>query len=705
MNKNSIKNRIEKLRQEINRHNYLYHVLDQPEISDGALDSLKNELVKLEQTHPEFIVVDSPTQRISCKPLDKFTKVEHTSPMMSLYDAFSEQDMKDWEERLKKISNDQFPISNSGYYCEFKMDGLAMSLRYSNGIFTTGATRGDGQTGEDVTQNLKTIEAIPLRLREPRSEELEEIGLSAEQINQVFIAIKQGEIEIRGEAIMTSQVFLKLNRLYQRQGKAILANPRNAAAGSIRQLDPKITAERKLDFYAYALVTDFGLTKHEQEHELAKLLGFKVLRQNAWCPDLSAVLKLHRLWEEGRKNIPFECDGMVVVVDDLSLWKKLGSVGKGPRYMMAYKFANQQATTKLIEVVWQVGRTGALTPTAVLEPVFVGGVTVSHATLHNMDEIERLELKIGDTVILERAGDVIPKIVSVITNLRAGQEKKIMPPKSCPMCEGEVVRAGSAVAYHCRNTNCYAVNLRRLSHWASKGALDIDGLGPKIIEQLHREGLVRDISDFYTLTEGDLKPLERFAEKSAENLIKAIAERKQVDLARFIYGLGILHIGEESALLLAKQFENWNLKIRNSGTVYKIKEVAEYFKNINMEELQNISDVGPIVAKSIFDWFHDKRNLGLLHKLEKNGVGLRQNSEGRLSQKLLGKAFVLTGALVGLTRAEAKVKIRKLGGEISATVSKNTDYVVAGTEPGSKFDKAKELGVRILSEEDFLTML
>jgi len=691
MDKLEIKKRIAKLKKEIDHHRYLYHVLDKIEISDAALDSLKNELFRLEMENPEFITPDSPTQRVGGKPLDKFIKVNHSKPMMSLFDSFSQEDMKDWQDRIAKLA----PDKTMGYYCELKLDGLAVTLKYKNGVFREGATRGDGKTGEDVTQNLKTIESIPLRLREPGENELKKIGLDAGQIKLVKTALEKGEIEVRGETVMTRRVFNELNKKYKKGGKPMLANPRNGAAGSIRQLDPKLSAGRKLSFYVYSLATDFGLGSHEQEHKIAETFGFKVLKENKYCKNLPEVYKFHDYWEKNKEKMPFECDGVVVVVNNLKLWRPLGIVGKGPRYMMAYKFAAAQATTKIKEVVWQVGRTGILTPTAVLEPTKVGGVTITHATLHNMDEIGRLGLKIGDTVIIERAGDVIPKVVKVLPNLRTGEEKEIKVPRKCPMCESEVIKVPGEVAYRCSDANCYAVNLRRLTHWVSKNAVDIEGLGPKIIEQLVKGGLVRDVGDFYTLTVGDLEPLERFAEKSADNLVKAINDRKKIDLNRFIYGLGIRHVGEESAIELTKKF----------GSLEKIKKVS-------LEEIESIYDFGNIMAKSVYEWFHNTHNLKLLEKLEKNGVKVKSRKlevvtakAGQGSKKLEGKTFVLTGTLAGLTRDEAKVKIRELGGNVSSSVSKKTDYVVAGAEPGSKYNKAKKLGVKIIEEKDFIKMI
>ena len=684
MNKAEAKKRIKKLKAEINHHRYLYSVEDRQEISEAALDSLKNELFKLEAGYPEFITPDSPTQRVAGKPLDKFIKVAHSAPMMSLFDAFSTEDMADWEKRFLKLA----PEAKPDYFCELKLDGLAVALRFTSGLFTFGATRGDGKIGEDVTGNIRTIESIPLRLREPSEVELKKIGLNIAQIKKLFNEIKKGSLEVRGEVIMSKKVFADLNKKYKKAGRPQLANPRNGAAGSIRQLDSRLAAERKLDFYAYSLIADIGLERHDQELSIIKLLGIKTLKENKLCPDLSAVNKFHKYCEERRDKLPMQVDGLVVKVNNLALWPRLGIVGKGPRYMMAYKFAGEQATTKLKEVNWQVGRTGILTPVALLDPVSVGGVTITHATLHNMDEIKRLKIKIHDTVIVERAGDVIPKVIKTLPNLRTGREKDIKLPLKCPMCNGPVEKLAGEVAHRCLNSNCYAVNLRGLIHWAGRGALDIEGLGKKIIEQLLKEGLVNDVSDFYLLTAGDLKPLERFAEKSAENLVAAIKNKKELDLDRFLIGLGIRHIGEESAIELANKY----------GSLEKIKEAS-------LEDLENIYDFGGIMAQSVYNWFRDKKNLELLDKLEKHGVKARGRIVDKKMNKLGGKTFVLTGTLSGLTREEAKAKIRELGGNISASVSKKTDFVVAGESPGSKYEKAKKLGVRVIIEKEFLGML
>jgi DNA ligase (NAD+) len=719
MKKEEAKNRIEKLKAEINHHRYLYHVLDKEEISEAALDSLKNELFKLEQEFPEFVTPDSPTQRVEGKVLDKFEKVKHSSRMISLFDAFSEKDIREWEARaLKQLASQGASPRDLEYFCELKFDGLAMSLIYENEVFTTGATRGDGLVGENVTNNLKTIESIPLKLNSLNADMLKKAGFDQVQSKEILSLLEKGKIEMRGEALMEKKILEELNKKYKKEGKPLLVNPRNGAAGSIRQLDQKLSAERKLSFYVYAVAGVPSLKTHEEEMKLAEIIGFKVLKDCKLCKNLDEVFAFHHYWEKNREKLSMQIDGVVVKVNDLGLWPILGMVGKGPRYAIAYKFAAEQVATKIREVNWQVGRTGILTPTATMDPVFVGGVTVTHATLHNMDEIKRLGLKIGDTVIIERAGDVIPKVVSVLVNLRDGKEKNIEVPHKCPMCGSQVVKIPGEVAYRCADTDCYAVNLRRLSHWASKGAMDIEGLGPKIIEQLLKEGLVSDSADFYSLTAGDLQPLERFADKSAENLITAISEKKEVDLARLIYGLGIQHVGEETAIMLAKDIRILGYPKSPAGTsgslrdwdIGKLGDLIVVMQKKKLEDYEEIPDVGPIMAKSIYDWFKSEKNIALLQKLEKNGITIKPEQKASFSKTeksadFTGKTFVLTGSLSGLTRDEAKDKIRKLGGKISSSVSKKTDYVVVGSEPGSKFDDAKSFGVRILSEEEFFKMI
>lgn len=705
MTEREARQRLAVLRSEINRHNYLYHVLDKPEISDGALDSLKNELVILEQKFPHLITADSPSQRISGSALAKFEKVSHRSPMISLYDAFSEQDMRAWEERNQKILRAQErKIHSLRYYAELKMDGIAISLIYRQGVLWRAATRGDGRTGENVTTNIKTLHSVPLRLRQPTKAELIKHGLSAVVIEQLDNLLKAGEIEIRGEVIMTEAVLKKLNQHYARLGKSLLANARNAAAGSIRQLDSKITAERQLEFYVYGIATNIGLEAHHLEHEVAGLLGFKALAQNKVCQNLDEVIAFHHQLEKKRDRLPFECDGVVAVIDDSRLWPVLGVVGKGPRFMMAYKFAAEQATTIVKEVIWQVGRTGVLTPTAELDPVRVKGVTIRNATLHNMEEIERLDVRLGDTVIIERAGDVIPKIIEVLSRLRTGKEKKIQPPKRCPQCNSVIVQVEGEVALRCSNRSCYAVNLRRLIHWASKNALDIPGLGPRIVEQLVKAHIINDPADLYTINKETLVELERFAEKSASKLVETIASRKVIPLERFLYGIGIPHIGEESARALATALSSWARKWKLS--LQTPHEVVMIFKKAQREDLEGIPDIGKVVSESIIQWFNDSRHQILLDRLTKVGVTVIPPKNLNTKEAVLGgKSFVLTGSLKSLTRPEAHIIIREKGGVVHTSVSKQTDYVVAGEEAGNKLEKASKLGVKIINEKTFLKMI
>jgi DNA ligase (NAD+) len=659
MNKQQAKQRIEKLRREIEHHRYFYHVLDKQIISDAALDSLKHELAQLEQEFPDLITAESPTQRVAGKPLDKFQKVTHSKRMLSLVDCFSEEEIQDWEKRIRKLA----PSDHFDFYGEVKMDGLAVNLLYKDGIFVQGATRGDGTIGEDVTLNLKTINSIPLKLNEPFPK----------------------KIEVRGEVYMTKKNFELINKNEVDK----FANPRNAAAGSIRQLDPKIAAKRKLDFMAYDIATDLGLKTHEAVHQLLIKLGFKSNSHNQYCKNISEVQKFYEKVGKIRKNFPYWSDGTVINANRIDLFNKLGIVGKAPRGAIAYKYPAEQATTIVEDIQVQIGRTGTLTPVAHLKPVQVAGTTVSRATLHNEDEIKRLDVRLGDTVILQKAGDIIPDIVQVLKNLRPKSAKQFVFPKKCPACGSKVERKAGEVAHYCTNKKCFAQERERLYHFVSKKAFDIEDLGPKIIDQLMEENLIANAADIFHLKKSDLLPLERFAEKSADNLIQAISKSKSVSLARFIYALGIRHIGEETAIDLAKHF----------GSLEKIQRTS-------LEELNNIYEVGDVMAQSIYEYFQDKKNQELIKDLLKAGINIRRDAINRVSNPAIqGKTFVLTGTLKTMTRDEAKKKIREAGGNVSSSVSKNTDYVLAGEEPGSKFDKAKSLGVKIISEKEFLNML
>ncbi|KPJ56509.1 hypothetical protein AMJ49_04670 [Parcubacteria bacterium DG_74_2] len=665
MTKRQAQQRIKKLKKLIDYHRYLYHILDRQEISDAALDSLKKELFDLEQKYPEFITPDSPTQRIGGKPLKEFKKAKHPQPMLSFQDAFSQQDIKDWLERISKLLTPE-EIKKIDFYCELKLDGLAVELVYKDSILKVGSTRGDGKIGEDVTQNLKTIDAIPLSLR------VKELS----------------SLVARGEVFISKKEFERLNKEQKAAELPQYANPRNIAAGSIRQLDPKATCSRRLDFYAYDLITELGQKTHEQEHKILKILGFKTNSHNKYCKDINKVFEFYNFWQKQRQNLAYEIDGIVVQVNNNRIFEKLGVVGKAPRGAIAYKFPLKQATTIIEDIKIQIGRTGAVTPIAYLKPVKISGVTISRATLHNEDEIKRLGVKIGDTVIVGRAGDVIPDIIKSITELRTGKEKEFKMPKNCVFCGSKLVKPKQEVVWRCSNPDCFARKKRELYHFVSKSAFDIEGLGPKIIDQLLDKGLISDPADLFELKMGDLIPLERFAEKSAENLIKSIQGRREIGLARFIYALGIRQVGEETAQDLANYF-------------YSLEKI----KNASLEGLERITDIGPISAQSIYNWFHKKTNLEFLEKLKKSGVVVKSPPLSRGRQKFKNLIFVLTGSLETMTRDEAKEKIRILGGDVSESVSKETNYVVAGKEPGSKYEKAKNLGIKIINEREFLKML
>lgn len=670
LSKTEVQKRIKKLRKEIQHHDYLYYVLNKPEISDAAYDSLKRELMELEKRFPEFVTPDSPTQRVGGPSLGKFKKVKHKIPMLTLQDAMDEKELRDWVDRVKRLLHPS-EIKKLDYFAELKMDGLAMTLIYREGILVQATTRGDGYAGEEVTQNIKTVRPIPLRVR-------------LEALPKNYITPK--EIEIRGEVFMKKKEFEKLCQKQKKKGEPPFANPRNAAAGSVRQLDPKITAQRKLDFFGYNLVTDLGQITHQEEHQLIKILGIPENPYNRYCKNLVEAIDFKRKIEKIRDKLPYEIDGVVVNVNDNRLYRKLGTVGRAPRGAIAFKFPGIEATTKLKDVILQIGRTGKITPVADLEPVKVGGVTISRATLHNADEIERLGVKIGDTVVVQRAGDVIPEIVKTIPSLRTGKEKKFVMPGKCPVCGSKLIRKPGEVDYYCQNKNCFATQKRFLHYFVSKKSFDIEGLGPQIIDQLLEEGLIKGPADLFLLKEGDLIPLERFAEKSAENLIGAIQNSKKIPLARFIYALGIRHVGEETAINLANYF----------GSIEK-------FKKATPENLEQVPDIGGVVAKSIQEWFDKKKNQKLIEDLIE--VGIKIISPQKIQKKLRGKSFVFTGTLKSLTRDEAKNKVRMLGGEVSSSVSKKTDYVVIGESPGSKVEQAKKLGVRILSEKEFLKII
>lgn len=684
MNKAEAKKRIGKLREVIDFHRYNYHVLDKQDISDAALDSLKHELYKLEQEHPELIVPDSPTQRVGGKPLEKFAKVNHRTPLLSMEDVFSFDELTEWRDRIEKFSGRGI----KDFYVEVKMDGLAVSLVYEDGQLVSGATRGDGRVGEDVLLNLKTIEAIPLALHQSSEKEIDAFAkrfhgrIDEQKFRQAASLV--GRIEVRGEVFMTKKTLEKLNEK-QRQAKLPeFANPRNASAGSIRQLDPKIAASRHLDFYGYALMAEAGLSTHEQAHAFLPLLGVKVNPESVLAKSVEEVQTQHERVAKKREKLAYWIDGVVAVVNDDALFEALGVVGKTPRGVVAYKFPAEQATTVIDDIKVQVGRTGALTPVAVMCPVNVAGTTVTHATLHNMDEIERLGLKIGDTVVIEKAGDVIPKVVKVLKEARTGKEKVFHMPKRCPICESPVARKDGEVAYYCANPKCYAQTRERIVHFVR--ALDMPGLGDKIVDRFIDEGLISDPADLFALKREDVAELERFAEKSSANVIATIQQARKVPFSRFIMGLGIRHVGYETAEDLARHFR-----------------AIDMLRQATSEDLAAIPNIGPVVAESLIAYFADAANKALVNKL------LRHVEIERVAAKsqgpLTGKSFVLTGTMESMGREEAKVRIRKLGGDVNETVSKKTSFVVAGAEPGSKLDKADKLGVKVLNEKEFLAIL
>ncbi len=677
MGKKEAKERIEKLKQVINYHRYLYHVLDRQEISDDALDSLKKELETLEGEFPEFVTPDSPTQRVGGEVLAGFEKVTHAAPMLSIDDVFSERELEDWEAYIKKL----LPGSQIDYFAEPKVDGFAITLVYQSGILKLGATRGNGRVGEDVTQNIKTIESIPLQIRTGSS-----AGLPGFPGGKVKGLVSVGQVEIRGEVYMEKKDFNELNRMAEKKGEKSFANPRNLAAGSIRQLDPKLAASRPLKFFAYDIVTEMGLKTHEQEHQAMALLGFRT-DQGRLCSSLKEVFDYYRQILENRDDFPFQIDGVVVSVNDNKLFEKLGRVGKSPRAIRAFKFPPKQAVTEIRDVILQVGRTGAVTPVAVLKPVAIDGVTVSRATLHNEDEIKRLGVRIGDTVVVGRAGDVIPAVLEVLPDMRTGRERKFRMPENCPSCDSRLVRPEGEAIWRCPNPKCFARRSKNLYHFVSKGAFDIESLGPRIIDKLLEEGLIADAADLFSLEREDLLPLEGFADKASQNLIDSIRKNKIISLPRFIYSLGIRNVGEETSTLLAERF----------GSLEGLIKASE-------EDLQKLKDIGPVAASSIRDFFREKKNLKFLEKLKKAGIKIGERKSG-FNRKLQGLSFALTGSLDSLTRDEAKEKIRSLGGNVSESVSRKTDFLIAGKNPGSKLTKAKNLNIKIIDEDDFLQML
>ncbi|MDD5434038.1 MAG: NAD-dependent DNA ligase LigA [Nitrospira sp.] len=664
MDKQAAEKRTVELRKAINYHNYRYYVLDSPEISDAEYDRLMHELIECENAYPDLITPESPTQRVGEHPLEKFHSVTHTIPLLSLANTETEEDTIEFDRRVKRLLHlkEEDEIE---YVAEPKIDGLAVELVYENGNFKVGSTRGDGFTGEDVTLNIKTIKTVPLNL-----------------LNK-FMQVP-AKLEVRGEVFIKIRDFQEWNKKREENGEVLFANPRNAAAGSLRQLDSGITAKRPLDIFFYGVgeLTGSRYETHKEVLDALKKLGLKTNPDNQLCKGINEAIAYYKDAGIKRESLEYEIDGVVIKVNSLELQERLGSVARSPRWAVAYKFEPRQATTKIIKIEAQVGRTGILTPVAIMEPVRIGGVTVSRATLHNQDEIDRKGIRIGDTVLIQRAGDVIPKVVKVITS--GGNDPYNLPDK-CPICGADVLKED--VYYRCTGINCPAQLKERIGHFASRRAMDIEGLGDRLTEQLVNKGLVKNISDIYYLTKEQISGLERMADKSAQNIIDALESSKERELPRTVFALGIRHVGEQTGKLLASGF----------GTIERLMYADE-------EELQTIESIGPEIARSVVTFFSQEDNKKEIERLKHAGVkfnSIQVIKEGKLKDKV----FVFTGALISFSRDEAKKRVESLGGHVTSGISKNTDFVVAGEAAGSKIRKAGELGIKIISEEDFLMML
>ena len=653
----------EGLRDKIRYHEHRYYVLDDPEITDAEFDRMMDELIELESKHPELITPDSPTQRVGGQVSGQFASVRHSTPMLSLAKTTSESELRDWERRIHTLTGQ----TKVDYVCELKLDGMSMALRFAAGQLALGITRGNGTEGEDVTANVRTIRSIPLNIS---SQILKKAGVPA-------------DFEVRGELLMPSSSFTRMNEEQEQKGLPKFANPRNATAGTVRQLDPRITASRRLDFFAYGLLVD-GRTIFDRHSEALKALqsiGFKVNLNHRLVHSIEEVWKFIGEWEAERATLPYETDGIVVKVDRIALQQELGFTGKAPRWAIAFKYAAHSAETQIEDIVPQVGRTGKLTPVAWLKPVPIGGTTVSRATLHNMDEIERLGVRIGDWVQVERGGDVIPKVVEVLKDRRPRDTREFHMPERCPVCGGHVVRAEGEADHRCINANCPAKLRETIRHFASRGVLNIEGLGESLVNQLVEAGMVKNVADLYELTEEKLMKLERMGKKSAQNILDEIEKSKKAPLERVIYGLGIRFVGERTAQFLAEHF----------GSIDALMEASE-------EELQEVNEIGPRVSAAIREFFDEPKNNELVKRLEAQ-LEIRGEKKKR-GTTLAGKTFVLTGTLAHYSRDEAKKLIEDAGGKVAGSVSKKTDYVVAGEEAGSKLDKARELGVSVIGEKE-----
>lgn len=665
-----IENKIESLRERIRYHEYLYYVLDQPEISDRDFDQLMQELKELEAANPGLIRPDSPTQRVGGKPREGFVKAAHSSPMLSLDNTYNEEELRDWERRVHELSGKK----DIDYVCELKLDGMSLALVYEDGKLIRGLTRGDGMVGEDVTLNVRTVRSVPLSI--PK-EKLKKAGIPS-------------NFEVRGELLMPLAAFKKMNEERENRGLPPFANPRNATAGTVRQLESRVTAERRLDYFPYMLLEN-GKTYFERHSKTLSALdaaGFKVNQNRKLVHGIDEAWEFIRQWEARRDSLPYEIDGIVIKVDRTALQDELGFTGKAPRWAIAYKYAARAGITKLEDIRVQVGRTGKLTPVAMLAPVAIGGTTVRNATLHNMDEIERLGVRIGDWVQVERGGDVIPKVAKVVEDKDHPRgHKKFEMPETCPVCGTKVVKMEGEVDYRCVNANCPAKLRETILHFASRGVMNIDGMGEALVNQLMERGLVKNVADIYLLTKKDLLSLERFADKSAQNILDEIELSKKLPLERVIYGLGIRFVGERTAQFLAEHFGS-----------------MEALENASPEQLQEVNEVGPRIAESIAEFFSIAANRKLVNRLREAGLTLTGQKKQRGS-KLSGKTFVLTGTLAHFSRDEAKKMIEDAGGKVTGSVSKKTDYVIAGTDAGSKLDKARNLGVNVIGENEMEKLL
>ena len=660
-----VRQEVERLRREIEHHNYRYYVLDDPLVSDAEYDTLFRRLEQLEAEHPELASPDSPTQRVGAMPLEKFETVRHRHPMLSLNNIATREEMAEFDARIRKFLN----LERVEYVGEPKIDGVAVELVYEDGVLTTGSTRGDGVVGENVTPNIRTIRSVPLRLQRGPTPVPE-------------------LLEVRGEVFLPIEAFRRVNREREEAGQPVFANPRNAAAGSLKQLDPRVTASRPLALVCHGVgeVRGVKLSRHWEALEAFQGWGLRPVPRTQVLDSLDAAGAFYAELERERDSLPYEIDGIVVKVNDLGLQRRLGEISRAPRWAVAWKFKPRQATTRIVNILPSVGRTGVLTPVAELEPVQVGGVTVRNASLHNMDEVERKDVRIGDTVLLERAGDVIPYVVKVVTERRTGGEKRFRMPPRCPVCGAKVVRAEGEVAYRCIGLACPAKLKQQLRFFGARGAMDVEGLGEKLVDQLVDRGLVRDVADLYHLDAETLAALERMGKKSAANLRAQLERSKQTTLPRLLVALGIRQVGEATAKALAEHF----------GTLERLMDATE-------EELQEVRDVGPEVAASIRGFFAEKQNRKVIQKLL--AAGVRPAAVARPKGPLAGKKFVLTGTLETMTRPEAQRRIEALGGRVQSSVSKETDYVVVGVDPGSKLAKAKALGVRTVEEKAFVKLL